>query len=38
MATRRFTGKNDDGRNADRRLANHRLQPLGHLTPAYPGK
>jgi hypothetical protein len=27
-------GKNDDGRNADRRLANHRLQPVGHLTPA----
>jgi ECF sigma factor len=24
--------KNDDGRNADRRLANRRLQPLGHLT------
>jgi hypothetical protein len=27
-----FTRKNDDGRNADRRLANRRLQPLGHLT------
>jgi hypothetical protein len=24
--------KNEDGRNADRRLANRRLQPLGHLT------
>jgi hypothetical protein len=27
-----FARKNGDGRNADRRLANHRLQPLGHLT------
>jgi hypothetical protein len=29
-----FTRKNEDGREADRRLANHRLQPLGHLTAA----
>ena len=29
-----FARKNDDGRNADRRLANRRLQPLGHLTAA----
>ena len=34
IETRGFTRKNDDGRNADRRLANHRLQPLGHLTAA----
>jgi hypothetical protein len=27
-----FARKNGDGRNADRRLANRRLQPLGHLT------
>ena len=27
-----FTRKNEDGREADFRLANHRLQPLGHLT------
>ena len=27
-----FTRKNEDGREAGRRLANHRLQPLGHLT------
>ena len=27
-----FTRKNEDGREADRRLANRRLQPLGHLT------
>src|SRR6188768_2993119 len=27
-----FTRKNDDGREADFRLANRRLQPLGHLT------
>jgi hypothetical protein len=32
--TEGFARKNDDGRNADRRLANHRLQPLGHLTAA----
>ena len=30
--TLRFAGKNEDGRQADRRLANRRLQPLGHLT------
>ena len=30
--TRGFACKNGDGRNADRRLANRRLQPLGHLT------
>jgi hypothetical protein len=29
-----FTRKNKNGREADRRLANHRLQPLGHLTAA----
>jgi hypothetical protein len=34
IETRGFAKKNDDGRNADRRLANHRLQPLGHLTAA----
>jgi hypothetical protein len=27
-----FARKNENGRNADRRLANRRLQPLGHLT------
>ena len=32
IETRGFARKNDDGRNADRRLANRRLQPLGHLT------
>jgi hypothetical protein len=32
IETREFAKKNDDGRNADRRLANRRLQPLGHLT------
>jgi hypothetical protein len=34
IETRGFARKNDEGRNADRRLANHRLQPLGHLTAA----
>lgn len=34
IEVRGFARKNDDGRNADRRLANHRLQPLGHLTAA----
>jgi hypothetical protein len=34
IETRGFARKNEDGRNADRRLANHRLQPLGHLTAA----
>jgi hypothetical protein len=29
-----FTRQTDDGREADFRLANHRLQPLGHLTAA----
>ena len=29
-----FTRKNEDVREADFRLANHRLQPLGHLTAA----
>ena len=29
-----FARKNEDGREADRRLANRRLQPLGHLTAA----
>ena len=28
------TRKNEDGREADFRLANHRLRPLGHLTAA----
>jgi hypothetical protein len=32
VETRGFARKNDDGPNADRRLANRRLQPLGHLT------
>jgi hypothetical protein len=32
IETRGFARKNGDGRNADRRLANRRLQPLGHLT------
>jgi hypothetical protein len=32
IEARGFARKNDDGRNADRRLANRRLQPLGHLT------
>jgi len=27
-----FARKNTNGRQADRRLANRRLQPLGHLT------
>jgi hypothetical protein len=27
-----FTRKNEDGREAGFRLANHRVQPLGHLT------
>jgi hypothetical protein len=31
---RGFAWKNEDGRGAGRRLANHRLQPLGHLTAA----
>ena len=30
--TERFTRKIDDGREAGFRLANRRLQPLGHLT------
>jgi hypothetical protein len=34
IETRGFVRKNGDGRNADRRLANHRLQLLGHLTAA----
>src|SRR3982750_1625033 len=29
-----FTRKNEDGREADFRLANRRLRPLGHLTAA----
>ena len=29
---RRFARKDDSGRSAERRLANRRLQPLGHLT------
>jgi hypothetical protein len=32
IETRGFARKNEDGRTADRRLANRRLQPLGHLT------
>jgi hypothetical protein len=32
IEARGFGRKNSDGRNADRRLANRRLQPLGHLT------
>src|SRR4029450_2695425 len=34
IETVRFVRKNEDGGEADRRLANHRLQPLGHLTAA----
>ena len=30
--TEGFTRKNKDGREAERRLANRRLRPLGHLT------
>ena len=32
IETRGFARKNDDGRNADRRLANRRFRPLSHLT------
>jgi hypothetical protein len=31
---REFAKKNDVAENADRRLANRRLKPLGHLTAA----
>jgi hypothetical protein len=34
IETRGFARKNKNGREADRRLANQRLQPLGHLTAA----
>jgi hypothetical protein len=34
LRPRGFARKNGDGRNADRRFANRRLQPLGHLTVA----
>jgi hypothetical protein len=32
IETRGFARKNEDGRVTDRRLANRRLRPLGHLT------
>ena len=32
MNAQEFGPKNDDGREAEVRLANRRLQPLGHLT------
>jgi hypothetical protein len=35
IETRGFARKNEDGREADRRLANRRLQPLGHLTATF---